>query len=369
MVPIRFRLDDKLKIEYIEKIKTVIGETRMNKMSQRIYVLIRLLQVKGFIEYKELLDYAEVFQDTYPSSKYFCMWILLSVEQMTKLVLFIKSNYINKNIDSINSQLSKRYEPVKSYMDLRLRRKYKYSDIYIANLFKLEHKYDYMYTIFKECINIYDNNFSSKGINYWIIENTDMKVCPYCNLSYTYNRGKNTTAQLDHFFCKAEYPMFALCYYNLIPSCPACNRIKSSKIEELSSPYENNAFENMKITWKFKRIQPNTNGMELKTLEDNIKITITSDELRDNNNITAMKINEAYNQHKDIASEFIKKVQIYMNPQSQKLIKMMCTKWSIKSTDIERFYFGQYLSKEKQGKRVLSKMAGDFMEEYKKNIR
>ena len=39
--------------------------------------------------------------------------------------------------------------------------------------------------------NIYDS-FSGADINNWIIDVSGVKVCPYCNLAYTFNREKKT---------------------------------------------------------------------------------------------------------------------------------------------------------------------------------
>lgn len=54
-------------------------------------------------------------------------------------------------------------------------------------------------------------------------------VCPYCNRNYVNNRGKALGSEMDHFYNKNKYPMFAISLYNFIPSCSTCNRIKGIK--------------------------------------------------------------------------------------------------------------------------------------------
>lgn len=51
---------------------------------------------------------------------------------------------------------------------------------------------------------------------------THIEVCPYCGNDKVMEsvRSKN---ELDHFLPKRKYPLLALCYYNLIPSCHFCN--------------------------------------------------------------------------------------------------------------------------------------------------
>ena len=61
-----------------------------------------------------------------------------------------------------------------------------------------------------------------------------IEVCPYCQRNYISNyeenNGKKTTADLDHFYPKSDYPFLALSLYNFIPSCQICNsRFKGNK--------------------------------------------------------------------------------------------------------------------------------------------
>lgn len=59
-------------------------------------------------------------------------------------------------------------------------------------------------------------------------------VCPYCNRNYVNNRGKALGSEMDHFYNKSKYPMFAISLYNFIPSCSTCNRIKGIKELEIN---------------------------------------------------------------------------------------------------------------------------------------
>ena len=77
----------------------------------------------------------------------------------------------------------------------------------------------------------------SKEIRRSIISAVGQTVCPYCNRNYIITDSDVNTAQLDHFFSKTDYPILALSFYNLIPSCQPCNFIKGTK--ELSFyPYD-----------------------------------------------------------------------------------------------------------------------------------
>lgn len=206
-------------------------------------------------------------------------------------------------------------------------------------------QYDQIYHDFKE-FNRFYLNWSKNRINHWIIEKTGLKGCPYCNILYTYNRKKSVTAQLDHFFPKSEYPILALCFYNLVPSCSACNQIKRDDTWEMASPYQDGAFQDLRITWDSSggagqdKYEENNS---LAILEEMITIRIETAERDEQRNLAGMKITEAYQQHRDYASEIIKKARIYTNSEAQKLICDLGGSMGIAPEEIERFYLGNYL--------------------------
>lgn len=85
------------------------------------------------------------------------------------------------------------------------------------------------------------------------IRSLRVKVCPYCNRQFitSYNdvtTNNRTTADADHYYPKAEYPILQMNIYNLVPSCNVCNsRTKgSSDIRHLypySDPSDSLTFE------------------------------------------------------------------------------------------------------------------------------
>jgi len=70
-----------------------------------------------------------------------------------------------------------------------------------------------------------------------------VKVCPYCNRQYiTSYEGEaddmKTTADADHYYPKAEYPILQMNIFNLIPSCSVCNsRMKGKNKKKHLYPY------------------------------------------------------------------------------------------------------------------------------------
>lgn len=76
-----------------------------------------------------------------------------------------------------------------------------------------------------------------------LITSLGIKVCPYCNRQYitSYENGIGgymTTADADHYYPKAEYPILQMNIFNLVPSCSVCNsRTKGSSNKRHLYPY------------------------------------------------------------------------------------------------------------------------------------
>lgn len=86
--------------------------------------------------------------------------------------------------------------------------------------------------------NIFDydsfRGFKSSIVNgFWLSKELGVDCCPYCNRNFTtshkqnYDLNKNENKYVfpcfDHFYPKEVYPLLALSFYNLIPSCNVCN--------------------------------------------------------------------------------------------------------------------------------------------------
>ncbi|ELB2166853.1 hypothetical protein QNZ92_003473 [Vibrio parahaemolyticus] len=88
---------------------------------------------------------------------------------------------------------------------------------------------------YKTCENKFNyTRFQTKNMNSWnayqLCKSVAPRICPYCNRNYTpviYSPDTNfCRPELDHFIPKSLYPMFAVSFYNLIPSCHSCNHNK-----------------------------------------------------------------------------------------------------------------------------------------------
>jgi len=77
-----------------------------------------------------------------------------------------------------------------------------------------------------------DEKAKKEKWNYKLARLINNHTCTYCNREYTFvykRKGKGLVPQFDHWFPKTHYPLLALSFYNLIPSCATCNTIKAEE--------------------------------------------------------------------------------------------------------------------------------------------
>lgn len=200
---------------------------------------------------------------------------------------------------------------------------------------------------------IYDTY--NKIDNAWLIEELKITVCPYCNRNFINNLGNLTSAQLDHFYPRSKYPIFALSLCNLIPSCYSCNNKKSKKEIDVS-PYDEGFNFNEAIKFSYSPISYNY-------LNDHTQLEI---DMEYNNqissNINEMGIKEAYKLHTDYVQELIKKVEVYNNLKIDELLNNYNGLFSSKE-EIIRSVFGNYIDEKEIGKRPLAKLTKDILKE------
>lgn len=187
-----------------------------------------------------------------------------------------------------------------------------------------------------------------------IVNNTGLTVCPYCNRDYINSRDDDISgAELDHFFSKSKYPLFAVCLYNLIPVCGNCNRIKSNNLIDFASPFDNNIDWNKDVIFSYNA--RNLNGE---------KINIESSNESINNNISKMHIKEAYQIHEIEVLELLDKLECYNKTQNEEFQEVLGN-CSLTSEEIKKAIFGEKISTEDMRRKPLAKMFSDLHKEYK----
>lgn len=133
----------------------------------------------------------------------------------------------------------------------------------------------------------------------------NIRICPYCNINYTYTVGNGLVCRpdFDHFLNKDDYPDEAMEWDNLVPSCSQCNsRIKLTKVFTRES-HVHPHYDDFDSLASFVINVVNAGNV---SDENNIEIECISSDTRAKNSIRDLKINERYHFHKDVVCQIIK---------------------------------------------------------------
>jgi len=212
------------------------------------------------------------------------------------------------------------------------------------------------------------NNFTTKKKEYNaydLAKKLNVNVCPYCNINSTYtvikeNDKKITRPEFDHFYDKATYPILALSFYNLIPSCHTCNSTLKGSEEFSMNKYLNPYSDSLDEVAKF--------HLQIKNSKfyhsiDGFDIELKTEDNRAKNNIECFELNTIYQNHKDIVLELIQKEAIYNESYLNELLTQYEGTLFKNKEDLQRLISGGYISDEEIGKRPLSKLIKDISKE------
>ena len=189
-----------------------------------------------------------------------------------------------------------------------------------------------------------------------LLKNLNVLVCPYCNRNYVISDENINTCELDHFIPKSKYPIFASSFYNLIPSCPYCNGKKKEK-EFKIYPHAQK-----KKTDELLRFTYHILGSEYLREKEylNIKLEVLDEAYLEQ--VDILKLEEPYNYHKDIVQDVLKKKQIFSDAYLDSICKEF-PKLFESEEDIKELVYGVPVKEDEYGKRPLSKMIHDIVNE------
>ena len=213
---------------------------------------------------------------------------------------------------------------------------------------------DLYFKIYEAFDKVADAKKKKTSMRVRMVAAADITVCPYFNRDYINCRaGTVAGAQLDHFFSRSEYPVFAVCLYNLVPVCANCNRVKSAKSEEFASPFDETIDWDKEITFSYK-----LDGLDVTEIE------IESDNEAIENNIAAMRIKAAYQIHTLEIMELREKQEAYSKSQKEEIRDVLhCL--NISDEEIKRIVFGKEILPEDMRKKPLGKLLRDIHKELK----
>lgn len=216
-------------------------------------------------------------------------------------------------------------------------------------------------------INNYDNYRQSKAFEK-IINLMNIQVCPYCNRnfieSYTdINRnGKKFyfKGDLDHHYCKSDFPILALSFYNLIPCCKVCNHEKSDTTKPTFYPYYDYEEE-----YLFKIESHIENGTVWQGISDNFDIELKGKNNKNlskhmQNSVKTFRLDKKYNHSKDYVKEILRKRYIYPEIKKKELLQNFGDIFS-NEEELQKTFYSYTSNPENLSDRPLSKLTLDIL--------
>lgn len=218
----------------------------------------------------------------------------------------------------------------------------------------------------------YEKYISSKKTkSYSLSKLIGKNTCTYCNRIYTFtvirkdvrtrrvnNSTRITRPQFDHWFPKKKYPLLALSFYNLIPSCSVCNSsVKSDdnySLETHIHPYiDESDNQNFKFSYSLK--PDNKNEVIIKVQGSKMAQTLKD-----------LKVKEIYDEHSDYELQELldlryKYTDNYLDILFNKTFKLS----DVNKKDAYRMLFGVEIDPKDFHKRPFSKFKYDILKELK----
>ena len=197
---------------------------------------------------------------------------------------------------------------------------------------------------------------------YHLAEKLDIPTCVYCNRMYTKtviknNKKKITRPTFDHWFTKSKYPLLALSFYNLIPSCSVCNSsVKGSVIFTLDRffhPYYKHPQNDLKYAFSYDHINYN---------KFSFKINTNSGDEFSKRSVEAFELESIYKAHQD-EIEDLRHIKDAYSESYIEMLESKVLKLPLDRKDVYRLAFGVHYDESKFDRRPLSKMKRDILTE------
>ncbi|CAI8764933.1 hypothetical protein [Chryseobacterium sp. IT-36CA2] len=220
--------------------------------------------------------------------------------------------------------------------------------------------------IYKEVNRIFDyDNFCEKKVKkycaYNLAEKLDIPTCVYCNRIYTKtvvkkDKKKVIRPTFDHWYPKSKFPLLALSFYNLIPSCSVCNSgVKGSTPFSLSThfhPYFKNPQKELKYTFSYDH-------------KDYSKFTfkIITDDKDDfsKDSVDAFELEAIFKAHEDEIEDLRNIKDAYSEDYIEMLEKNILKGVKLDRDEVYRLAFGVHFQEAKFDRRPMSKMKKDIL--------
>ncbi|MBC6606941.1 hypothetical protein H8B13_08940 [Hymenobacter sp. BT188] len=264
----------------------------------------------------------------------------------TRIAVSMFDSFINDNIDGILIGDPKELIVYNSNIDPLIKS---------VPDFSVAVEYVFNYEVFREKKKI-------KYCAYNLASDLGIDTCVYCNRNYTStvvskNGRKITRPQFDHFFDKADNPLLALSFYNLIPSCYVCNsNIKGTNKMNLSKhlhPYIDDGLSDIAFSYDYSRSTPS--GLEIKIITPKLS--------KASNTISIFAVEEIYNAHTSELRDLIRLRTFFSERYFDVLSAGLLKGVIVSKPDLYRVVFGTEYTTSNFVKRPFSKFKSDILKE------
>lgn len=196
---------------------------------------------------------------------------------------------------------------------------------------------------------------------YDLAKNLDIPTCVYCNRMYTKtvqtdSHKKITRPTFDHWFPQSKYPLLALSFFNLVPSCNTCNSsVKGStpfEIDKHFHPYlKSSVIEKFDFSFSYNYKDLTSFNFKVDPKNELSKTTLK-----------LFKIEEIYTAHEDEIKDLKRLRDVYSDKYLDILYKDILGK-TVDKDEIYRLAFGTHIDDANFDRRPLSKMKKDILKE------
>lgn len=193
----------------------------------------------------------------------------------------------------------------------------------------------------------------------------NLRTCAYCNRQYTFTLDEKTVKtapEYDHFYDKADYPILAVSFYNLVPSCHTCNHLKGQKKDVTINPYFGKLESGFVLTdgkgTKLSKAEILKNGGgELELLRPDVTESVV-----DQGNIKTFGLKSVYRLHDDYVKDIVEKVAAYDATVQRALVDSFQGP-ARTPQNVYDFVWGKYLEEAEYDRRPLSKLTKEILEQ------
>jgi len=216
----------------------------------------------------------------------------------------------------------------------------------------------------------FTRTYASYYCGYDLATKLNVKTCPYCNRNYTVTvadgKSRVTRPDFDHFFPHKQFPLLALSFYNLIPSCLVCNRTVKNQAKivygKYIHPYEEGFNDALKINYFPIDVDSSlgiSTNYEILTIQNSLQPQKAG---KCQNSFELFKLKEIYKEsHNGEIADIIRKHFISSGKYLEELQKAFPAIGSI--DELYRLAFGNYYLEDDFEKRPLSKLTKDVVEQ------